>query len=130
MNALFKPLMRQSFASTGIYLLIIALSLAISATTALKFSNERIQQAVALQAAKMQAADLVLSDNQRIDPAWQKQAQALQLQQSAVTAFGSMISTHDQFVMVNVKAIDQHYPLRGELRIKDLQTRPIQSGEI
>ena len=130
MNALFKPLMRQSFASTGIYLLIIALSLAISATTALKFSNERIQQAVALQAAKMQAADLVLSDNQHIDPVWQKQAQALQLQQSAVTAFGSMISTHDQFVMVNVKAIDQHYPLRGELRIKDLHTRPIQSGEI
>ena len=57
MFALFKPLLRQSFATTGVYLLIIALTLAISATTALKFSNEQVQNAVALQAAKMQAAD-------------------------------------------------------------------------
>ena len=68
MNALFKPLLRQSFGSTGIYLLIIAISLAISATTALKFSNDQIKQAVSLQAAKMQAADLVLTDNDPIDP--------------------------------------------------------------
>ncbi len=77
MFALFKPLLRQSFATTGVYLLIIALTLAISATTALKFSNEQVQNAVALQAAKMQAADLVLSDNIPIDAKWQKQAESL-----------------------------------------------------
>ena len=129
MFALFKPLLRQSFATTGVYLLIIALTLAISATTALKFSNEQVQNAVALQAAKMQAADLVLSDNLPIDAKWQKQAESLQLQQTKVTLFGSMASTNDQFVMVNVKAIAPQFPLRGELRIAPEQTH-IRQGEV
>lgn len=125
MFTLFKPLFRQSFATSGIYLLIIALSLAISATTALKFSNDQVQQAVTLQAAKMQAADLVLSDNYPIEQQWLKQADQLKLKQSQVTMFGSMASTHDQFVMVNVKAIDQAFPLRGELRVLPNQKLPI-----
>ncbi|WP_089604373.1 ABC transporter permease [Acinetobacter piscicola] len=121
MFTLFKPLFRQSFATSGIYLLIIALSLAISATTALKFSNDQVQQAVTLQAAKMQAADLVLNDNYPIEKQWLKQADELKLKQSHVTMFGSMASTHDQFVMVNVKAIDGAFPLRGELTISPKQ---------
>ena len=127
--SLFKPLFKQSFGSTGIYLLIVALSLAISATTALKFSNEQVQQAVALQAAKMQAADLVLSDNDPITSDWKKQAKDLNLKQSEVTVFGSMASTNDQFVMVNVKAIDSSFPLRGELRVQP-QAAQIKSGEV
>ncbi|WP_111858725.1 ABC transporter permease [Acinetobacter sp. CFCC 10889] len=129
MMALFKPLFRQSFGTTGIYLLIVALSIAISATTALKFSNEQVQDAVSLQAAKMQAADLVLSDNAPITTSWIKQAEQLELKQSHVTLFGTMASTDEQFVMVNVKAIDQTFPLRGELRIQP-QAQYLQSGQV
>lgn len=129
MMALFKPLFRQSFGTTGIYLLIVALSIAISATTALKFSNEQVQDAVSLQAAKMQAADLVLSDNSPIAASWIKQAQQLGLKQSHVTLFGTMASTDEQSVMVNVKAIDQAFPLRGELSIQP-QAHYLQSGQV
>ena len=66
MNAIFKPLLLQSFRTGGLYLLIIALSLAISTTTALKFSNQQVQNAVTLQAAEMLGADLVLSDHDPI----------------------------------------------------------------
>lgn len=129
MNSLFQPLLKQSFKSSGVYLLIIALILAISATTALKFSNEQIQNAVALQAAEMLAGDLVLTDSQKLDPKWKAQATALDLKQSEVTVFSSMAYTDDQFVMVNVKAIDQAFPLRGELRIQPAAKR-IASGEV
>lgn len=129
MMALFKPLLRQSFGSTGIYLLIIALSLAISATTALKFSNDQIQQAVSLQAAKMQAADLVLKDNYPLETQWQEKASELSLKQSQVTVFGSMAHTDDAFVMVNVKAIEPTFPLRGTLEVSPKSTQ-IQSGEV
>ena len=50
---LFRPLWQQSLKSSGIYLLFIALLLVISATTALKFSNQQIQNAVSLQAAEL-----------------------------------------------------------------------------
>lgn len=129
MNSLFQPLLKQSFKSSGVYLLIIALILAISATTALKFSNEQIQNAVALQAAEMLAGDLVLTDSQKLDPKWKAQATALNLKQSEVTVFSSMAYTDDQFVMVNVKAIDQAFPLRGELRIQPA-AKHIASGEV
>lgn len=129
MNTLFRPLLKQSFQSTGIYLLIIALTLAISATTALKFSNEQIQHAVALQAAEMLAADLVLSDSEPLKDEWRTQAKQHGLKQSEVTTFSSMAHTHDDFVMVNVKAIDAAFPLRGELKVQP-QAKTIQSGEI
>lgn len=129
MNPLFRPLLTQSFKTTGIYLLIIALTLAISATTALKFSNEQIQNAVALQAAEMLAGDLVLSDNEPLPKQWRDQAKQLDLKQSEVTFFSSMAYTNAQFVMVNVKAIDQPFPLRGELRVQPAK-KSIQSGEI
>lgn len=129
MNRLFRPLLTQSFKSTGVYLLLIALILAISATTALKFSNEQIQNAVALQAAEMLAGDLVLSDNAPIEQRWKDQANTLGLQQSEVTMFGSMAHTTDQFVMVNVKAIDASFPLRGALRAVP-DAPQIQSGDV
>ena len=129
MMGLVKPLLRQSFASSGVYLLIVALSLAISATTALKFSNSQIQQAVSLQAAKMQAADLVLTDHRPIEQQWRQLANTQHLKQSEVTVFSSMAHTQDQFVMVNVKAIDDRFPLRGELKVKPTQAK-IRSGEV
>lgn len=129
MIALLKPILRQSFASSGIYLLIIALSLAISATTALKFSHDQIQQAISLQAAKLQAADLVLTDQTPIANSWNNQARKIGLALTEVTLFSSMAHTGQNFVMVNVKAIEENFPLRGELKVKPDQTT-IQPGEV
>ncbi|MFW1951175.1 ABC transporter permease [Acinetobacter beijerinckii] len=129
MSSVLKPLLLQSFRTGGLYLLIIALSLAISATTALKFSNTQVQNAVTLQAAEMLGADLVLSDNDPIQLNWQQQAEKLKLKQAPVTLFGSMAHTQDQFVMVNVKAVDEHFPLRGKLEIKP-RAQSIQQGQV
>jgi len=129
MRNLLKPLLLQSFRTGGLYLLIIALSLAISATTALKFSNDQVKQAVSLQASQMLGADLVLSNNELIEQPWKKRAEQLGLKQTNVTIFSSMAHTQDQFVMVNVKAIEPDFPLRGQLEIEP-KTQEIQSGEV
>ncbi|OTG87761.1 ABC transporter permease [Acinetobacter sp. ANC 4558] len=129
MNHLFRPIFTQSFRTTGVYLLIIALTLAISATTALKFSNEQIKHAVALQAAEMLAADLVINDNQPIDSLWKKKADEASLKQSKVTVFGSMAHTDDEFVMVNVKAVDQAFPLRGQIKVSP-QQNSVKQGDV
>ncbi|WP_336031555.1 ABC transporter permease [Acinetobacter pittii] len=129
MRNLLKPLFLQSFRTGGLYLLIIALSLAISATTALKFSNDQVKNAVSLQASQMLGADLVLSNNERIEQSWKKRAEQLGLKQTNVTIFSSMAHTQDQFVMVNVKAIEPLFPLRGQLEIEP-SAKAIQSGEV
>ncbi|MFA3057023.1 ABC transporter permease [Acinetobacter pittii] len=129
MRNLLKPLLLQSFRTGGLYLLIIALSLAISATTALKFSNDQVKNAVSLQASQMLGADLVLSNNEPIEQQWKKKAEQLSLKQTNVTLFSSMAHTQDQFVMVNVKAIEPLFPLRGQLEIEP-SAKAIQSGEV
>ncbi|MGN8008344.1 ABC transporter permease [Acinetobacter sp. 22301] len=129
MRNLLKPILLQSFRTGGLYLLIIALSLAISATTALKFSNDQVKNAVSLQASQMLGADLVLSNNEPIEQQWKKKAEQLSLKQTNVTIFSSMAHTQDQFVMVNVKAIEPLFPLRGQLEIEP-STKAIQSGEV
>ncbi|MDO7243045.1 FtsX-like permease family protein [Acinetobacter pittii] len=129
MRNLLKPLLLQSFRTGGLYLLIIALSLAISATTALKFSNDQVKNAVSLQASQMLGADLVLSNNEPIEQLWKKKAEQLGLKQTNVTIFSSMAHTQDQFVMVNVKAIEPLFPLRGQLEIEP-SAKVIQSGEV
>ncbi|NNP69505.1 FtsX-like permease family protein [Acinetobacter sp. Ac_5812] len=129
MSSVLKPLLLQSFRTGGLYLLIIALSLAISATTALKFSNTQVQNAVALQAAEMLGGDLVLSDKDPIQPNWLQQADQLKLKHAPVTVFSSMAHTQDQFVMVNVKAVDGNFPLRGQLVIQP-KAQAIQAGEV
>lgn len=129
MRNLLKPLLLQSFRTGGLYLLIIALSLAISATTALKFSNDQVKNAVSLQASQMLGADLVLSNNEPIEQLWKKRAEQLGLKKTNVTLFSSMAHTQDQFVMVNVKAIEPLFPLRGQLKIEP-SAKAIQSGEV
>lgn len=129
MRNLLKPLLLQSFRTGGLYLLIIALSLAISATTALKFSNDQVKNAVSLQASQMLGADLVLSNNEPIEQLWKKRAEQLGLKQTNVTIFSSMAHTQDQFVMVNVKAIEPAFPLKGQLEIEP-SAKAIQSGEV
>ncbi|MDX8154064.1 FtsX-like permease family protein [Acinetobacter pittii] len=129
MRNLLKPLLLQSFRTGGLYLLIITLSLAISATTALKFSNDQVKNAVSLQASQMLGADLVLSNNEPIEQSWKKRAEQLGLKKTNVTLFSSMAHTQDQFVMVNVKAIEPLFPLRGQLEIEP-SAKAIQSGEV
>lgn len=127
--ALLSSLARQSLSSSATYLLLLALTLAISATTALKFSHSQIREAIHLQAAAMQAADLVLTDQVPIEAKWSQLATQLQLAQSKVTMFTAMAYRDQQFVMVNVKAIEGNFPLRGVLALQP-QQQQIASGEV
>ena len=129
MLRLFSSLFRQSLYSGGIGLLIMALALAISATTALKFSNQQIQYAIEQQAAELLAADLVLTSTQPLDPKWLERTQQQQLSTSISTVFSSMAHAGNHFVMVNVKAVDNAFPLRGELQIEP-QAKQLKQGEI
>lgn len=129
MSRLFKPLLLQSLRSGGLYVLLIAMILAIAATTALKFCNDQIQQAIRLQAAQMLAADLVLSDSQPIAKQWSDQAANMRLNTSQVTVFSSMAHSTQQFVMVNVKAIEPTFPLRGQVKIAPYASA-IKQGEV
>lgn len=127
--SLFSVLLKQSLGSGALLLVFIALSLAISATTALRFSQQQIQYSIAQQSAQLLAADLVISSSRPIEPQWQAHAQKHQLTTSNSILFNSMAMANDEFVLVNVKAIEQNFPLRGELQVSDSSSSPLQQLE-
>lgn len=129
MFRLFSSLLRQSLHSGGMSLFLIALVLAISATTALKFSNQQLQYAIEQQAGELLASDMALTSTQPLESSWQKHAEDYQLKTSQVTVFSSMAHAGEHFVMVNVKAVQENFPLRGTLDIQPT-AKAIQAGQI
>lgn len=127
--SLFGTLLKQSSGSGALLLLLIALSLAISATTALRFSHQQIQYALAKQAAQLLAADLVLSSSKPIDEKWQNHAHAHGLSTSNVLMFNSMAMANNEFILVNVKAVEENFPLRGELQIADREETAVGNSD-
>ncbi|MBF7694894.1 ABC transporter permease [Acinetobacter rathckeae] len=130
MNHLIKPLLQQSFRSQSSWLLMVALSLAICATTALNLASDQVKRAIHLQAADLLAADIVLTSNQPLDKKYIEQATAQGLMQSQVTVFSTMASTDQQFVMVLVKAVAENFPLRGQLVANPATHKTVPQGEV
>ncbi|RYY79162.1 MAG: FtsX-like permease family protein [Moraxellaceae bacterium] len=115
---LFILMLRQSMAGRGVGMLFAALLLAVTATTALRFTSDSLSIAINQQAGQLLAGDLVLSSNQPLDKVWQQRAQTDQLRTNASMVFSSMAQSGEQFVLVNVKAVTQGFPLRGTLSIE------------
>ncbi|MEO6698743.1 MAG: ABC transporter permease, partial [Paraperlucidibaca sp.] len=98
-----------------IWLLLMALILAVAATTSLRFFSASLEQGLTRQAASLLGADLVLDSSRPLRPAVLRDADGRGLQQTVVTEFSSMIQYKDDFQLAAVKAVASGYPLRGEL---------------
>lgn len=119
MRALAWRLLRRDWRAGKLTLLLAALTLAVAATTTLRFFSSSLEQAMHQQAAQLLGADLVVGSTRGIRPVWVKEAQRLQLRQTQTLEFGSMAQRGEQFQLVSVKAISAGYPLRGELKLRN-----------
>lgn len=98
-----------------IWLLLMALILAVAATTSLRFFSAGLEQGLTRQAASLLGADLILESSRPLRPEVLSDAAARGLQQTVVTEFSSMLQYNDGFQLAAVKAVTGGYPLRGEL---------------
>lgn len=97
-------------------ILIFALIIAASSATAISLFADRLQTTITRQAAEFLAADLVITSPTELSPSWLDKAQFLKLQQAKTAEFSSVLIAHDEFLLASIKAVSQHYPLRGYLK--------------
>ncbi|MCW8890621.1 MAG: ABC transporter permease [Sedimenticola sp.] len=109
---------RRDLRSGELRLLVLALIIAVAAVSAVGFFTNRVEQAMTLQANQVLAADLVLSSNNPIPSAFEEQANTLGLDIAHTLSFPSVIVHQDQTQLVEIKAVSQNYPLRGDLRVR------------
>ncbi|MGB1739690.1 MAG: hypothetical protein ACPHF3_08085 [Pseudomonadales bacterium] len=96
-------------------LLLASLIVAVGTVTTITLFVDRLQQALVLESASFIAADRVISSSRAIDPAIINSADDFGLARSETLSFLSMVFSEERAQLAAVKAVDDQYPLRGEL---------------
>lgn len=112
-------------------ILLAALVIAVTSSTAITLFADRLHRTMTAQAADFLAADLVIASPSRIPESWLTQARQLNLSAAETVEFSSVLIENDELLLAGVKAVSPHYPLRGALKIfgSDLNTeQTVHSG--
>ena len=103
--------------SPDVRMLALAVFVAVAAVSSVGFMSDRVGRALERDAARMLGADLVIETPQQVNDSWLDQARLQGLNVARSWQFPSMVgkATGD-LQLASIKAVDQEYPLRGELR--------------
>jgi len=105
--------------SGEVMVLLAAVALAVAALTAVGFLTDRIGKAVARQANEVLAADLRLRSQEPIPDVWRNKAREFDLQTAETNTFPSVVFFGDLSALSTIKAVNDTYPLRGDVRVSD-----------
>jgi putative ABC transport system permease protein len=97
-------------------ILVLALVIAVSSSTAISLFGDRLQRTMETQAAEFLAADLVIASPTLIPPVWRAKALQLGLKMAETAEFSSVLIENDELLLAGVKAVSPAYPLRGYLK--------------
>ncbi len=102
-------------------LLVLAVTLAVAALTAVGFFADRLQNGLSRDARALIGGDVVLSSDNAPSPAFEEKARELGLQSAQTLGFPTMGRAPDEHGgaarLVALKAVGEGYPLRGALRV-------------
>ncbi|SKA47440.1 ABC transporter permease [Enterovibrio nigricans] len=109
-----------------------ALALIIACVFALSALAARIESVLTQQGRSMLAADLVLRSNQPLSENALAKFDALGVETSNQTRFGTMAFSDENMQLISVKAVDSNYPLRGTLELQQQNALhgSVQPGEL
>ena len=114
-NLALRLLWRDS-RSGELTILVLALIIAVTSSTAIALFADRLQRTMITQAAEFLAADLVLSSPAMISEEWLSKASQLKLSKAQTLEFSSVLIEHDELLLAGIKAVSSAYPLRGFLK--------------
>jgi putative ABC transport system permease protein len=117
----WRQLLRD-FRAGELRLLVVAVTLAVAALTAVGFFADRINGGLARDARQLLGGDAIVASDLPAPPEFEARARALGLVTATTANFPSMGRAADAqggaTRLVSVKAVSDAYPLRGRLRIR------------
>ncbi len=120
-----KQLLRERRTSE-LRILFFALVIAVASSSTIGHFAERLQGAMQQSAGEFLAADLILSGSEQALPEQLASVDTINLKSAQTLQFASMLATEHGIQLASVKAVDDNYPLRGELR----STEQLHANEI
>ncbi|WP_047337476.1 ABC transporter permease [Pseudomonas protegens] len=96
--------------------LFFALLVAVAASTAIGYFGARLNGAMLLRATEFLGADLLLEGSSPARPEQIDSGLKLGLDHARIVEFSSVIATDNAIQLSSIKAVDEAYPLRGQLK--------------
>ena len=109
-------LLKRDARSGELTILLLALIIAVTSSTAISLFADRLQRTMATQAGEFLAADLVIASPTVIGAGWQNKAEHLGLTTAHTSEFSSVLIENDAMLLAGIKAVSSNYPLRGYLK--------------
>jgi putative ABC transport system permease protein len=116
---LFSLALRQLLRDTRageLRVLFFALLVAVAASTAIGYFGARLNGAMLLRATEFLGADLVLEGSSPARAEQLNSGRELGLEHARIVEFSSVIATDNSIQLSSIKATDEAYPLRGQLK--------------
>ncbi|UZE25403.1 ABC transporter permease [Pseudomonas sp. B21-056] len=108
--------------------LFFALLVAVAASTAIGYFGARLNGAMMMRATEFLGADLLLEGSSPARPEQIRSGTELGLEHARVVEFSSVVATDNGIQLSSVKAADDLYPLRGELKSAPSPFAPEETG--
>ena len=115
---------RRGLKSGELSVMALALVLALAAISAVGFFTDRAQVAVQEQAGESLAADLVLSSGERLPARFAQAAHHVGARTVQVMDFPTVLVSGNRTALVDLHAVSENYPLRGQVRLSNTPYGP------
>ena len=100
-------------------IILLAIILSVGAVLSLSLFSERLQSALTSRSAEFIAADAQLRSDKPIDEAWLKEAQTLGLDTAQQVTARSMVFYNDEMLLADLRAVNEAYPLKGNVNVAE-----------
>lgn len=120
-------LLKQELKRGELTIMALAIILSVTAVLSLSLFSERLQSGLLKRSSEFLAADRVLSSRRDINQEWLEEAHSRGISTAWRVVFNSMAFANEKLQLIDVKAVSDGYPLRGELRVAET---PFVQGEV
>lgn len=118
-------LLRAEVKAGKMTVILLALILAVTSATIISVFSQRLDSAMLNKSTELLGADLRVQSREQINPDWYQQAEQLGLKTATTLEFPSVVLFHDEMALAAVKAVDQGYPLKGQLSLLEPGTQQV-----
>ncbi|MEA5445771.1 FtsX-like permease family protein [Gammaproteobacteria bacterium AB-CW1] len=117
-------LLRREWHGGELAVLLLALTLAVTAISAVGFFTDRVGAAMERRAAEVLAADVVLRSRAPLPDRFEARAKETGLKTAATVTLPTVVAGEERTQLIDLRAVDPAYPLRGEIQVADAPFRP------
>ena len=109
-----------------LYILVLALVIAVSGMTTVGFFADRVEKTLARESNQLLGADLLIISTRPLPEDYTAEAQRRGLATASITRFPSMVSDGETNQLAQIRAVSENYPLRGKLYLAGTSADPEQ----